>query len=381
MYRPNINDYFNREGLNIKRKDGLILFDYSKSVQYEYDWDDITVNSRGIVFEESTGKVVARPFRKFWNYEEHSDKYGAKIPKAYHPNYDGECMILDKSDGSCGICYFYNNKWYVNTPGSFQSEQAIWAKEYLDENIKTELMNPNHTYLFEIIYPENRIVVDYGELKTLRLTGIIETQTGNEFWIDYLQQEAKKLGFDVVEHFKFSSLDEMFKARTNLSVNEEGYVITYRNGFKFKLKGEEYCKVHKAACSITPLSFWRATDYITMRVSNEFIEAIPEEFRTTVDTLCETIERLHKDVYERIFTLANTVPSFENSVSGKKERYSWIKENIPTDYVYYVLGMLTSNDNNCTHDKLKKDIHRNVRPTNNKVDYVDSRLERIINLS
>ena len=37
---------------------------------------------------------------------------------------------------------------------------------------------PGKTYLFEIIYPENRIVVDYGDYKGLVLIDVIDNETG-----------------------------------------------------------------------------------------------------------------------------------------------------------------------------------------------------------
>jgi hypothetical protein len=64
-------------------------------------------------------------------------------------------------DGSLGILFYYRGEWVVTTRGSFTSDQAIRAKKILDEKYNLDLFNWKHTYLFEIIYPENRIVVRY----------------------------------------------------------------------------------------------------------------------------------------------------------------------------------------------------------------------------
>jgi hypothetical protein len=56
------------------------------------------------------------------------------------------------------------------------------------------------TYLFEIIYPENRIVVDYNGEERLVLLGIINTETGEE-----LQHNELFEGFDVVKKIRWSS--------------------------------------------------------------------------------------------------------------------------------------------------------------------------------
>ena len=283
---------------------------------------------------------------------------------------------------SCGIVYNHQNEWRVNTRGAFESEQAIWATEFLNTNIRTELMNPNWTYLFEIIYPENRIVVNYGNLRTLRLTGIIVTETGEELWIDELRTEADKIGCEVVEAFEFTSLEEMFAAREKLTVNEEGYVITYKNGYKFKLKGEMYCKVHRAISHMTPLSFWRAVDFeTTMRLPKEFLELLPEEFRDTVDALTKVTEDLHVNMYENVCKLADSLPKFDDSAAGKKARYMWIKENIPVEFTSDVLGITSAREFGDGNDwKVRETIHRRLRPNGNNFEGIelDPRLKRIL---
>ena len=51
----------------------LVLFDYTEKCQFEKAWDEITLNSRGSVYELSTGKLVARAFSKFFNWSELTD--------------------------------------------------------------------------------------------------------------------------------------------------------------------------------------------------------------------------------------------------------------------------------------------------------------------
>jgi RNA ligase len=45
----------------------LTIWNYSPKVQYEGLWDDITMQCRGLV-TNSNGDVIARPFKKFFNY-------------------------------------------------------------------------------------------------------------------------------------------------------------------------------------------------------------------------------------------------------------------------------------------------------------------------
>ena len=160
---------YNKEGLLHKQTHpnfDLTIWNYSPRVQYERLWDNITLQCRGLV-TNSNGEIVARPFKKFFNYEEHKPE---DIP---NENYE----VYEKMDGSLGILFYYN-EWILATRGSFTSPQAIKGKELL-EKYDYNRLDKNYTYLFEIIYPENRIVCDY-DFEDLVLLGIIHTKTGDE---------------------------------------------------------------------------------------------------------------------------------------------------------------------------------------------------------
>ena len=64
-------DFKNRDGLNSQELGDLILFDYGMDIQSNFDWDLISLNARGIVFNKVTGELVARPFPKFFNFQEY----------------------------------------------------------------------------------------------------------------------------------------------------------------------------------------------------------------------------------------------------------------------------------------------------------------------
>lgn len=377
MNKLKLEDFLNHKNLNSKEKDGLILFDYSLLTTFEMDWDEISLNARGIVFEKATGKLVARGFGKFFNWEEFQgdSKLLSILPQSFLPNYTGKYRVLEKLDGSCAICYTYMKDWNINTRGSFESEQAIWAKKWFDKNIDASHMNKDFTYVFEIIYPDNRIVVDYGNKEMLSLTAIIDTETGYELPYDVMKNTAERIGCEIADIYEFDKFEDIFTSRDGLTMNEEGYVVTFDNGFKFKLKGEEYSKVHKLLCSLTPLHFWRAIDLNTFKIPKEFLVVLPEEFKETVDTLQHTTERLHADAFDKAVELAKTVPEFPDTKEGKKERYFWVSKNFDKETIGTVMGIITGSTS-----KVRESIHRKCRPTNNRYENIklDKRLLRII---
>ena len=127
---------------------------------------------RGLI-ARGDGTIVARPFPKFFNLDEIIAR-GESLPAE-------DFEVFDKLDGSLGILY-HDSAGHprIATRGSFLSEQAARGTGLLREKYGDLRFDPACTYLFEIIYPENRIVVDYAGLTDLVLLAVIDTDSGAE---------------------------------------------------------------------------------------------------------------------------------------------------------------------------------------------------------
>lgn len=285
-----ILEKYHKDGLLLKQthpKYDLTIWNYSPRVQYERLWDEITLQCRGLV-TNSEGKIIARPFKKFFNYDEHSPE---DIPNE-------EYVVYEKLDGSLGILFNYQNEWILATRGSFTSPQAIKGKEILDRH-DISAWRKDNTYLFEIIYPENRIVVDYGDEEKLVVIGGIHTETGEEipdsslFW-------TQDSGFEVVTTYKtwgegYDLLQE------EISKDKEGYVIRFKNGFRMKIKGDEYKRLHKILTNISNRDIW---EYVSQdKPLDEILDKVPDEFYDWVKKTKENLETQFEDL-ERDYLLA-----------------------------------------------------------------------------
>ena len=267
----------------------LTIWNYSPKVQYEKLWDDITIQCRGLV-TNSKGDIVARPFKKFFNYEEHKPE---DIPNEHYE-------VFEKMDGSLGILFNYEDEWIMATRGSFTSPQAIKAKEILDKKYDISPLRKDNTYLFEIIYPENRIVVDYGNEEKLVALGAIHTETGDEASYDALFTMSG-LGFEIVRLWK--TWDEDWKTlQKEISKQNEGYVVRFKNGFRMKIKGDEYVRLHKLLTNISSRDIWEHLK--DQKSLEDIISDVPDEFydwvkKTAMDLnyacfqLRETAGKLH----------------------------------------------------------------------------------------
>ena len=285
MISLNELEKYYQDGLLLKQthpKYDLTIWNYSPKVQYDRLWDDITIQCRGLV-TNSEGKIIARPFKKFFNYEEHKPE---DIPNE-------DFVVYEKLDGSLGILFNYQDEWILATRGSFTSPQAIKGKEILSKHDISALRKDN-TLLFEIIYPENRIVVDYGDEEKLVVLGGIHTETGDELSfaaLSYLQEA----GFEIVTVYKaWGEGYDLLKEE--ISKDKEGYVIRFKNGFRMKIKGEEYKRLHKILTNISNRDIWL---YLKEnRPFNDIIDKVPDEFydwvKNTADNLVEQYENIEK---------------------------------------------------------------------------------------
>jgi RNA ligase len=288
----------------------LTIWNYAPKVQYENIWTQLLMMCRGLVTDEN-GNVVARPFKKFFNIEE-----GKHTPTS-------EFEVYDKMDGSLGLLFYYEyelseerryNIWFTNnyetgmerffdpnnlpnyddpywvptpktkgewvfaTRGSFTSEQSIKGFEML-ENYNYEKLHKDYTYLFEIIYDQNRIVVDYT-FEDLILLGMIETNTGYEVDLHgegndvRLKNLIHNLEFKVVK--RYDGINDYSILKSMIKDNEEGFVIKFSNGDRMKIKGKEYLRLHKIMTNVSTTGIWEMLS--NGDDVNELLKDVPDEF-------------------------------------------------------------------------------------------------------
>jgi RNA ligase len=260
---------------------------------------------RGLV-TDNDGNVVARPFSKFFNYEELTPE---QIPNEYFD-------VYEKMDGSLGVLFNYNGEWILATRGSFTSEQSIKGRQLL-EKYNYNRLNPDYTYLFEIIYTENRIVCVY-DFEDLVLLGMVHTLTGNEVNIHNTDNEdirlknlLNNLGFNLVTLYKTwgEGFDEL---KNEISKDREGYVIRFKNGFRMKIKGDEYIRLHRILTNISNRDIW---EYLKDGKSmDEILDKVPDEFydwvRNTKNELVSQYQTLERE-YQWIFKIINRAQGIE----------------------------------------------------------------------
>lgn len=289
-----LNEYFDNGWVRKQSHPDLPLtiWNYSIATQYEGKWDYVTLQCRGLVTDDNTGEIVARPFKKFFNIEE------AK----HTPTDDFEAF--DKLDGSCIICFNYKGEWIFASRGSFISEQAQMAREIAKRH-SLDSLDENCTYMFEILFKENRVVVDYGDTEAIIMLGAIRTIDGIELSYDDLYNRHSKY-FDIVK--RYEGISDYNLLRTDIDgINREGFVIRFSNGSRMKMKYEEYVRLHKIMTQISTTTVWEtlssgcSMESILTNVPDEFYSKI-RDYQNSLETqfwkIADEAKVLFKQLYE-----------------------------------------------------------------------------------
>ena len=300
------------------------ILNYSPKTQYNQLWDEYTLSCRGLIID-AEGNILGRPFQKFKNFEEY-DPSEIDMSKKYE--------IFEKMDGSLIILFYYSvtNEWIVASRGSFISEQSDEARKMLNkiDNIFSKLSN-NFTYIFEILYAENRIVVNYGNRWELVMLSCIDTVTGIELkhknlvggYSDYFSI-VKKYDLKVNDLFELKKLDEN---------NREGFVIRFEDGFRIKVKFEEYVRLHGILTNVSNVTVW---EHLMNKYDFELLsDRVPDEMYTwlnkTISKLqieYNEIERLALKEFVRIYHINNITTRKEFAMEALKSKYRSILFNV-----------------------------------------------------
>lgn len=279
----------------------LRIANYTEKAQYEHVWNKVTLNCRGLIYD-SAGIVHGRGFPKFFNWDDSSQQYPPT----------GPMVLSTKFDGSLGIAYITKDQTVaIATRGSFTSDQALHATEWLyaperdGETISVydiyDLLKSGKTPLFEIIYPTNRIVVNYGAADRLALLDVIDNRTGKSdlesfdvmYWDDKAEKKLIAGGFsDSITH--------------DIPQGEEGFVLYWPgSGFRCKMKSAEYVELHRTITGLSKKSVWEMLGQ--GKTVDQIAEVVPDELhdwlRKTVRELNEKagqIVALAFDAYESI---------------------------------------------------------------------------------
>lgn len=328
----------------------LWIWNYSEKCQFDSLWDEVTLKCRGLVTDKY-GNTVAQGFKKFFNYEEviHKDE----IP--WNSEY---VHIQNKEDGSLGILFNYSNEWIMATRGSFTSDQAIKGMEILKKKYDLSKFPVDVIFLMEIIYPENRIVLDYGkEEKVVFLSAVMGEE---ELSWEHANKIFNYIGI-LPEDIVSSEIHKTF-SQTLFDVlqdgneqNKEGYVIRFHpSNYRIKIKFDDYVRLHRIMTNVSTISVWEVLN--NNQDIKTVLKDVPDEFykkiKEYVNDLISQYSSI-KDEYERAYkNIINLAGSDNRAVFAEHAKQ------------YKYPGILFKMMDNRNYDSL---IWKSIRPEYRKL--------------
>lgn len=318
----------------------LKIYNYTKTASYSRTWNAVTLASRGLI-TDNDGNIVARPFTKFFNYGELTDEEQRDLGK------QGKITIYDKLDGSMGISYPdpTTGEMCIATRGSFASEQAEHATQVMKDRYNgTWEPDKDHTYLFEVIYPDNKIVLNYGEMDDVVLIGKVNKKTG----VSVPLSEVSEWKGQRAQTFEGDTLDDALAMPPR--PNAEGVIMhVHSTDGRVKLKQEDYVKMHAMKYQFTTKKVWRS---LKDKTNADLRGSLEEEFIPHYDKAVADIQRQHKSIKDGVESKYQSVMSTLPPQADRKTTFEHLRDNSADKKELSLLLLRLDNKNDQLDDKI-----------------------------
>lgn len=262
---------------------------------------------RGKIFDIKTEKIVSYPFDKFFNINEVPENDEKLITEMFkNSTYQ---FIGDKKDGSTIIISKYKGEPLITTNGSFDSEQIPMAKEILTKTHQKFLddLDYGYTYIFELIHPQNRIIIDYGDEKALYLLAIRDLSTLKLLDIKSIKSFAEKYNFKMPKQFNFDNIKDIVEiATTSTEKDREGWVLRLGlpsgDEHMLKIKLDEYFKMHRLKEEVRLPLVYRLLVEHTL---DDFMSVLDEDGKLKVREKLNEINYTQSCILDETISLTN----------------------------------------------------------------------------
>ena len=269
---------------------------------------------RGIVFGVD-GKVIARRLHKFFNIGERPETFledvDWKRPHHIVEKLDGSMItpipIARSEDGD--IRKGYTLRWgtKMGLTGVAMVAELFVADHPEYQNFANECIVYGNTPIFEWCTRKQRIVLDYPK-DMLKLIAIRNNVTGSYVSIDGMHELCQLYKIPMVNWLPDDSVTNGVEFVDFVKNQEhiEGFVITFNDGHKLKVKTDWYCRIHRAKDSLLQekrvvemLINEKVDDVKPFLLENDLkkLEAFESDFQMGFLHVTQSILHIYKEVY------------------------------------------------------------------------------------
>lgn len=234
IYGQELKDYIEANPKLIRAREsvrypGLFVIKYQRYVFFNGCWNDILIESRGLVVDKDFNPVI-RPFTKIKNRFEDGTNIHRDEPVLSVRKVNGFMAAVTRVPGH-GIV--------VSTTGSLDSEFADLAAKWLPDSVTQHIGN-THTYLFEIVDPSDPHIVP--EEPGAYLIGARPVNDDQEYRSNvsienFLDGMAHQMGVRRPEWLAFDRFSDLTDIMNDC--RHEGYVV-YSKDTALKIKSPYY---------------------------------------------------------------------------------------------------------------------------------------------
>lgn len=257
-----------RDEFKVMRKDWYTVINYVVAFGETFDWDESDVagsimrrECRGLIFDTLSGKLLSRPYHKFFNVGERSELAMDEV------DLNAPHVILEKLDGSMirpvpvpgSDCYEFRLGTKAGITDVAMNAEVWMANHSNYVEFVRSTLSQNLTPVFEWCSRKNRIVVDYPEDR-LVLTAIRHNEKGYYLPHRHIVNWASVFDIDDVVRVIDSASDNIHELVDTIRAweSEEGVVVRFdaprpmpQGGHMLKIKADAYLVLHRSKDAIS----------------------------------------------------------------------------------------------------------------------------------
>ncbi|MBR2240131.1 MAG: hypothetical protein IKO49_01085 [Bacilli bacterium] len=287
--------------------------------------------------------MIVAPFTKFGNYGQ-----------SFCPEIDwSSALVEQKVDGILIKLFYYDNKWHwitnngwntnlpwkemIKIPSKYkeiETDTCNTVQDLIDYCIKKNNatlseFHPDYTYMFELISPKMRILVDNPKTDLVYL-GCRNLYTYDEYPLDMAKAIIPGIKkFNTVKYFDLHNMDEVLQLCNSYKGDQdEGVVVVDKNFNRVKIKCEDYIRLkgYRRMFDTTDEQIWKGMREGTI---DDALQVFPE--------LNEKIQEIQKNVIKYKHVLEeygkigknefNNMLTLNDEKTARRLYAAWVNDN------------------------------------------------------
>jgi RNA ligase len=157
-----------------------------------------------------------------------------------------------------------------------------------------------------------------------------------------------------------ASVSDLLVIAKTLPRTEEGFVLRFANCLRLKVKGDEYCRIHRLVSNLTPLSIWEAQ--LARDDLDKVRRELPEEFWDDFDQIRLLLQERASAQLTKIIEIASgTMGMTDKEVGLSLDQY-------PADVRSFIFPWRKSSKDDSLEGRTRKHFFDQFRPTGNHLE-------------